>query len=178
MNEARKTVSGADAGVESEPTGGGRTRPGTQRPLATVGALAVGPSGRVLLVRTHKWRDSWGVPGGKIDYGESMCAALRREFREETGLEVRDIRWAPVQEAVESDAFHRPAHFLLLNFVARTDREDVVLNDEAQEYAWVEVDDALRMDLNAFTRPLVEFFGERGFETPRVRDPEAPGAPS
>lgn len=136
------------------------------RPLATVGALVVGPSGRLLLIRTHKWRDRWGVPGGKIEYGETMAAALRREVREETGLELDDIRWAPVQEAVESPAFHRPAHFVLLNFVARSASERVRLNDEAQAYAWVEPEEALRMDLNEPTAVLVRHFLAHGFATP------------
>ncbi len=136
------------------------------RPLATVGALVVGPSGRVLLIRTHKWRDRWGVPGGKIEYGETMAAAVRREVREETGLDLDDVRWAPVQEAVESHEFHRPAHFVLLNFVARSPSEQVHLNEEAQAFAWVEPEEALTMDLNRPTAVLVRHFLERGFDTP------------
>lgn len=139
---------------------------GTRRPLATVGALIVGPSGRVLLIRTHKWRDRWGVPGGKIEYGETMAAAVRREVREETALELGDIHWAPVQEAVDSAAFHRPAHFVLLNFVARSATERVRLNDEAQAFAWVEPEEALAMDLNPPTAVLVRHFLDRGFDTP------------
>lgn len=132
-------------------------------PLATVGALVEGPSGNVLLVRTRKWRGAWGVPGGKIAYGETMVAALRREFEEETGLTLRDIRPGPLQEAVLSEEFHVPAHFVLLNFFARTDDEVVRLNDEAQDYAWVSPRDALAMPLNGFTRVLVEaFLRERG----------------
>jgi ADP-ribose pyrophosphatase YjhB (NUDIX family) len=140
--------------------------PGARRPLATVGALVVGPSGRVLLIRTHKWRERWGVPGGKIEYGETMAAAVRREVREETGLELVDIRWAPVQEAVESPEFYRPAHFLLLNFVARSGSERVRLNDEAQAFAWVDPKEALEMDLNRPTVVLVRHFLERGFDAP------------
>ncbi len=134
-------------------TGGRMTRP-----LATVGALVEGPSGRVLLVRTRKWRGAWGVPGGKIDYGETMVHALEREFLEETGLEVFDVRPGPVQDAVLSDEFHVPAHFVLLNFFARSSREDVRLNDEAEAYVWVSPQEALTMPLNSFTRVLVEAF--------------------
>ncbi len=138
----------------------------TPRPLATVGALVVGPSGRVLLIRTHKWRDRWGVPGGKIEYGETMASAVRREVLEETGLDLDDVRWAPVQEAVESHEFHRPAHFVLLNFVARSASEQVHLNEEAQAFAWVKPEEALTMDLNRPTAVLVRHFLERGFDTP------------
>lgn len=139
-------------------------------PLATVGVLVVGPSGRVLLIRTHKWNDRWGVPGGKIAYGERMADAARRELREETGLVIRELRWGPVQEAVESPEFHRLAHFVLLNYVARSDSEAVTLNEEAQRHAWVTPEEALRMDLNSYTRVLVQYYLRHGFTTPAVSD--------
>lgn len=141
-----------------------------RQPLATVGVLVVGPTGRLLLVRTHKWRDRWGVPGGKISYGEGMADAARRELLEETGLEIHDLRWAPVQEAVESPEFHRPAHFVLLNFVARSRSEAVRLNDEAQAWAWATPEEAVRMPLNSFTRVLVEHYLRHGFDTPAVAE--------
>ena len=132
-------------------------------PVVTVGALVVSPRDRLLFVRTHKWRDTWGVPGGKVEYGESVHAALVREFREETGLEIRDVRWGPVQEAIESEEFHRPAHFLLLNFLARASSEHVRLNDEAQAYAWLDPEDAAQLELNSFTRRLLAFYRDAGF---------------
>lgn len=134
-----------------------------RRPLATVGALVVSPRERLLLIRTHKWRDRWGVPGGKVEYGEPLRQALQREFREETGLELFDVRWAPVQEAVESPEFHRPAHFILLNFVARSRHERVRLNHEAQRHAWLTLDAARELPLNTPTRRLLAFYAVRGF---------------
>ena len=136
-----------------------------EHPLATVGALIVGPSERVLLIQTHKWRGKWGVPGGKIEYGETVRRALEREFLEETGLTLTDIYWGPVQEAVESPEFYKSAHFILLNFVARTEREEVTLNEEAQAYTWVSPERALRYDLNAPTRRLVAFYLEHPIES-------------
>lgn len=144
-------------------------------PLTTVGALAVSPAGRVLLIRTHKWRDTWGVPGGKVERGESLHRALLREFREETGLELSDVRWAPTQEAIDSPEFHRPAHFVLLNFVARCDHERVRLNDEAQEYAWLAPDALHGVELNSFTRRLVEYYRAEGFGGAPLEDPLAAG---
>lgn len=134
-------------------------------PLATVGALVVGPSGRVLLTRTHKWRHRWSVPGGKIAYGESMRSALLREVREETRLELTDVHWGPVQEAVQSEAFYRSAHFILLNFIARSPSEVVTLNEEAQAFVWVAPEEALGYDLNPPTKYLVDFYLEHGFST-------------
>lgn len=154
------------------PPPGAQAEPGRGYPLVTVGALIVGPSGRLLLVRTHKWGDRWGVPGGKVDLGETLLAAVHREVREETGLALGEVVWAPVQEAVDHPEFHRPAHFVLLNFVARATGEAVTLNDEAQAFAWVTPEEADALDLNAPTRALVAHYRAHGFATPTlVADP-------
>jgi ADP-ribose pyrophosphatase YjhB (NUDIX family) len=151
---------------------GAQPAPGHTYPLVTVGALIVGPSGRVLLVRTHKWRDRWGVPGGKVDLGETLLEAVHREVREETGLELDEVVWAPVLEAVDHPEFHRPAHFVLLNFVARARGEVVALNEEAQAFVWTTPEAALAMDLNAPTRALVAHYVRAGFATPPlIADP-------
>jgi phosphoglycolate phosphatase len=47
-------------------------------PIATVGALIHDGRGRILIVRTHKWHDKWGIPGGKIKRGEPSVLALHR----------------------------------------------------------------------------------------------------
>jgi ADP-ribose pyrophosphatase YjhB (NUDIX family) len=140
-------------------------RQAAQRPLITVGALVVGPRRLILLVNTHKWRGRWGVPGGKIEYGESMRHALLREFREETGLHLMEIRRGPVLEAIESPEFFRKRHFILLNFIATCESEQVELNDEAEQFAWVDPEEALTLNLNSPTRALIEFYLRHGSST-------------
>ena len=127
-------------------------------PIPTVAALAVGPSGRVLVVRTAKWRGLWGVPGGKIEYGEAMEAALLREFREEVGLSLFDLRFALLQEMIEDPAFYKPAHFILINYFARTEAEAVRPNEEILEWAWVTPEEALGYPLNVYTERLVRAY--------------------
>lgn len=124
-------------------------------PIATVGGL-VFRQDKALFVRTAKWNGTWGVPGGKIDYGESSEAAFAREIREETGLEVTDIRFALVQDAIEEPEFHRPRHFLLLNYTASALTDSVTLNHESLEGGWFSLAEALDLDLNRPTRVLVE----------------------
>lgn len=130
-------------------------RRGVGRPIATVGALVHDGHGHVLLVRTHKWGDRWGIPGGKIERGESSTDALRREILEETGLEIHDVEFALVQDCIDSNEFLRSEHFLLLNYIARASSTTVVLNDEAEEFRWVSPADALALNLNQPTRFLL-----------------------
>ena len=130
-------------------------RRSVSRPIATVGALIHDGNGHVLMVRTHKWGDRWGIPGGKIERGESSTDALQREILEETGLALREIRFALVQDCIDSPEFMRPEHFLLLNYVAQATSTAVRLNDEAEEFRWLAPADALALHLNQPTRFLL-----------------------
>jgi len=125
-------------------------------PIATVGALIFNDAGNVLMVRTHKWSDLWGIPGGKIKWGEPSEDALRREIMEETSLDVMDIEFVLVQDCIHSKEFYRDAHFIFLNSACRCAGESSVkLNDEAREFRWVKPGQALEMLINQPTRKLL-----------------------
>nr|WP_259719963.1 NUDIX domain-containing protein [Synechococcus sp. CS-1328] len=127
-------------------------------PIPTVGALVTGPCLRVLIVRTLKWRGSWGVPGGKVEWGETLDSALRRELQEEVGLELAAVQFALLQEAVEDAQFHRPVHFMLINYYAFSATTAVSPNHEIAEWAWVSPQQALDYPLNSFTRRLIQSY--------------------
>ena len=125
-------------------------------PVVTVGALIFDEADRVLMVRTHKWSDLWGIPGGKVKWSETSEEALRRELKEETDLEVTDIRFVLVQDCIHSKEFYRDAHFVLLNYTCRcVGKPNVTLNDEAREFRWVSVAAALQMPINQPTKKLL-----------------------
>ena len=127
-------------------------------PLATVGALIFNGAGEVLMIRTHKWSNLWGIPGGKIKWGETSEAALRREIKEETDLNVTGIEFVLVQDCIHSKEFYRDAHFVLLNYTCRCTVKNprVKLNEEARESRWVTPAVASKMHLNTPTRILLE----------------------
>jgi phosphoglycolate phosphatase-like HAD superfamily hydrolase/ADP-ribose pyrophosphatase YjhB (NUDIX family) len=127
-------------------------------PLSTVGALIFNSQNEALMIRTHKWSNLWGIPGGKIKYGETSEAALRREILEETALKVSDIQFVLVQDCIHSKEFYRDAHFVLLNYtcrcVGKTPR--VKLNEEGREFRWVKLADTKKLKLNQPTKILIQ----------------------
>jgi ADP-ribose pyrophosphatase YjhB (NUDIX family) len=135
-------------------------------PIATVGGLVFAPDGTALFVRTAKWGGTWGVPGGKIDYGETHESAFLREILEETGLRAFSPEIVLVQDAIEEPEFFRPRHFLLLNYKAFCASKEVSLNHESLEHGWFELRESLSLKLNRPTRALVEhLLGKPGDRT-------------
>lgn len=132
----------------------------TEYPLPTVGAIIVAPDGEILLVRSHKWHDLWTIPGGKIEIGEPMEKAVVREVKEETNLNVINPRLINVQDCIFSEQFYRPKHFIFHDYVCyivdSKHKKDVVLNEEAQEYAWLTSEQAAAYPLTVQMRYLLK----------------------
>ena len=146
-----------------------------QAPIVTVGALVFNADGEVLMIRTHKWSDLWGIPGGKIKSGEPAESALRRELKEETGLDIQDIRFVLVQDCIHSPEFYRDAHFVLLNYTCRVSgRPEVTLNEEARDYRWLKPEEALQLPLNTPTRVLLAAVLQLQSSVPPTTNSSAP----
>jgi len=91
---------------------------------------------------------------------------LRREIKEETNLEVIDIELVLVQDCIHSKEFYRDAHFVLLNYSCRsTGPTSVKLNDEAREFRWVPLPEALGMPINTPTRILLQAVAQNRVST-------------
>jgi len=93
--------------------------------------------GRVLLGRRRiePRRGFWDIPGGFLEEGEEPFDGLRREFLEETGLEVEPVEWI--------GAFVDPydGHFVLgLSWIVSADGEPVAA-DDVEELAWFTPDE-------------------------------------
>lgn len=144
-------------GMELNPPTSPGSPAAAQVPVATVGALIFNEAGQVLMIQTQKWSNLWGIPGGKIKFGETSTEALRRELKEETNLDVTDLQFVLVQDCIHSTEFYRDAHFILLNYTCHCLPDGVVkLNEEAQQYQWVTPEQALTLPLNQPTRRLLE----------------------
>ena len=96
----------------------------------TAGAIVTDGHGRVLLLK-HRFRpgSGWGLPGGFIEHGEQPEEGLRRELREEIGLEVERLKLFTVR------AFKRPKQVEIV-FMGQAVGNPDELSFEIQEAAW------------------------------------------
>ncbi len=129
-------------------------------PAPTVGALIFNPAGELLLVRSHKWHGKLTIPGGHIELGERMEDALVREAKEETGLDVTDPEFLLYQQFIYDDAFWKERHFIFFDFACHSERTEVVLNHEAEEYRWISPEQALTLDIDRYTARAVRRYLE------------------
>jgi 8-oxo-dGTP diphosphatase len=89
------------------------------QPLTGVGAV-IFRGEEVLLVRRGQEpaRDSWSLPGGLVELGETLTAAIHREIAEETGLTVRLLGVSAVLERIFPDEAGRIAyHYVLIDYL-------------------------------------------------------------
>jgi ADP-ribose pyrophosphatase YjhB (NUDIX family) len=99
--------------------------------------------GRILLIHRRNTPHGWALPGGFVEYGESVEDAVRREMREETGLKLEDLR----QFRVYSDPSRDPrGHTVSVVFTARGVGKPEP-GDDADRYRLVDLDDVLDAEL-------------------------------
>jgi nucleoside triphosphatase len=136
-------------------------------PEPTVGALIVDKQGKILLARSHKWFDKYTLPGGHIEVGENMVDAVKREVKEEVGLDVEVVEMLLVQEAIFAPEFYKKKHFIFIDFYCRSKDQEVRPDqDEIQDFIWVYPGAAYNLKLDSFTRKTLDRYLERGHGSP------------
>jgi ADP-ribose pyrophosphatase YjhB (NUDIX family) len=110
-----------------------------QHPQLAVSA-AIFRDGKVLLVRRAKSPANgfYSLPGGRVEFGETLHTALHREVDEETGLKIEIAGLAGWREVVPGAS--GGGHYLIMSFAARWTANEPVLNDEHDDFKWLAPD--------------------------------------
>ena len=111
-----------------------------QRPFLAVSGAIIRQD-KVLIVRRAKpsFNGLYTLPGGVVEPGETLDAALRREVMEEIALPIEPVAFAGHREIIVHDADGRVArHFVVMAFACRWIKGEPVLNDELAEARWME----------------------------------------
>lgn len=124
-----------------------------QRPRVGCGAAILDNQGRLLLVKRVKnpEADHWGVPGGKLDWGEAARTCAEREIHEELGVRIAAGRVLAVTDMVADDY-----HWVAITYAAEGFEGEPVIQEAhaLHEWGWFALD-ALPAPLTAATRDAV-----------------------
>jgi 8-oxo-dGTP diphosphatase len=112
--------------------------PPTHPQLAVSGAIF--RDGKLLLVRRARspGKGFYSLPGGRVEFGESLHSALHREVDEETGLKIDIVGLAGWREVLPGNS--GGGHYLIMSFAARWAAREVLLNDEHDDFKWLPAD--------------------------------------
>lgn len=128
-----------------------------QFPVVGVGAVIVRDGQALIVRRGHEPRKGeWSLPGGRVELGESLIEAVRREMSEETGLEVAI---GPMLETF--DRVHRAAdgriryHFVIIDYLCAPIGGVERAGDDAEALAWVRADEIDAYGVNAHAAALI-----------------------
>ena len=130
-----------------------------ERPIVGVGAVVLDERGRVLLVKraNEPLKGEWSLPGGAVDVGETLEDAMRREVREETGLDVEVGPIVDVLDRIRRDPDGRVRfHYVLVDFLCRPCGGTLQCASDAEEALWAGGADLRRYGVAEATINVIE----------------------
>lgn len=128
-----------------------------KRPILGIGAL-IFQRQRILLVQRGKQplKGWWSLPGGVLETGESLVDGIRREVREETGLDVVPTQLFTVFERIIPDTQGRPEyHYVLIDYICRVKGGAAQADTDVSALAWVKEADLSQYQLTEGTLPVI-----------------------
>jgi 8-oxo-dGTP diphosphatase len=129
-----------------------------KRPILGVGAIII-DAGRVLLVERGRepLRGYWSIPGGVLETGEKLIDAVRRETREETGLEIEPVSVVEIFERIMRDqAGTAEYHYVLVDYLCRVTGGELTAGDDVSRAEWVDRADLQQYRITEGTVPVIE----------------------
>jgi 8-oxo-dGTP diphosphatase len=134
-------------------------------PVVGVGGVVVRAGKALIVKRGHEPRKGeWSLPGGRVELGESLEDATRREIKEETGL---DVEVGPLVEVF--DRVHRlddriRYHFVIVDYLCHAPAGVACAGDDAEDVAWVTGDELDAYGVNAHAAAVIR----KGIEMARL----------
>ena len=115
--------------------------------------------GRVVLIRRARppLMGEWSIPGGAVEVGEHLEAAVRRELREETGLAVSVGAIVEVLDRISQDGDGRTVyHYVLIDYLCRVESGELLAGSDALDARWAAPADLPSYSLRPETLRVVE----------------------
>jgi len=128
------------------------------RPIVGIGVLII-KDGKVLLGKRNKrpGENTYSLPGGKLEFGESFEECAKREVREETGLEIKGLKFICVNNDIFEDN-----HFVTLGFIAEEfNGEPKNLEEEINSWEWFDLKNLPKNILLPSKKIIEKYLGDK-----------------
>ncbi len=129
-------------------------------PIVGVGVIIFNKKGEILLIKRNKppFKGYMSIPGGKVELGETLKDAAKREVKEECGINVRVMDLIYIAENIQKDKEGKVKyHYVLLDFWGITENQEVIpQEEEIGDWAWVKKEELEKYTLWEKTLELIE----------------------
>ena len=119
-------------------------------------SAAIFRDGKILLVRRARSpaKGFYSLPGGRVEFGETLHAALHREVDEETALKIDIVGLAGWREVVPGTS--GGGHYVIMSFAARWTSGEPALNEELDAFRWLAPDALGNLKLTGGLHEVIE----------------------
>ncbi len=137
-----------------------------KHPLVGVGGVVI-ERGRVLLIRrgSEPLKGQWSIPGGLLELGEELTAGVKRELKEETGLDVEPLDCILVFDRITRNGNRVKYHYVIVDYLCRRIRGRLHPASDVIDARWVRPEDLPQYHLTEMASSLIL----RAFEWVRTR---------
>lgn len=125
-------------------------------PLVGVGGVVIYRDRALLIRRGHEpLKGEWSIPGGMIELGEELHSAVRRELKEETGLEVEPLECIEVFDRVMREGARVKYHYVVVDYLCRRKSGRLRPASDVVDARWVRREDLPEYHLTALAHSVI-----------------------
>ncbi|KKR48418.1 MAG: hypothetical protein UT86_C0005G0002 [Candidatus Magasanikbacteria bacterium GW2011_GWC2_40_17] len=111
-------------------------------------------------INVGPYPNTWHLIGGGVDDGESLVDAIKREIKEEAGIEVEISRSLGFDEDYEPNKHGEITHYIFLVFLAKYVSGEIKADDDIEKLEWISKDKLAKIELN---KPSIKLFKQMGY---------------
>ncbi len=136
------------------------------RPIVGVGGVVIHRQ-RALLIRRgcEPLKGQWSIPGGMLELGEELAEGVRRELKEETGLDVEPLQIVAAFDRITREAERVKYHYVIVDYVCRRKGGKLKPASNVTDARWVRREEMPKYHLTEMAAKVIlqsfEFFDKR-----------------
>jgi 8-oxo-dGTP diphosphatase len=129
-----------------------------EAPIAAVGTV-VFKEGKMLTIKRSQEpsKGKWSIPGGRVELGETVYEAARREVLEESSIEIEIERVLDAADNIVRDEEGRVKyHFVIIDLLASYVSGEIKAQSDAEECRWVTPQELVELDITPMLRDMLK----------------------